>query len=94
MTKVILKWPLDPTDHLVVRGRDMRVVLVAPNPHGESTLPCVWIETTSTERPTEQMTLSFVGTGHPFDSGTGEHVGSAVCGPYVWHVFAKKETLT
>lgn len=60
-----------------------KVVLVAQQ--NDSELPTVWVEH---ERVTDQrMALHMYPTGQPIDV-RHKHVGSAVCGRFVWHVYA------
>jgi hypothetical protein len=48
---------------------------------------CCWIEA-NTSRLEETVTLSVTGTGHPSPDKRGvDYVGSAVCDPFVWHVW-------
>lgn len=60
-----------------------RVVLVAQQHNQE--MPTVWIE----YDPSNYTFTNYVviGTGQQWVNDQGEHVGSAVCGPFVWHVY-------
>lgn len=81
--RVIYKYRWLRGEHLnVPRGK---VVLVNYEGNG-SELPTIWIEH---ESPTDSrmMRLYLYGTGGKIDAGH-RHVGSAVCGRFVWHVYA------
>lgn len=56
----------------------------------------VWVQNTIGPEPTAAITtvLNFriIGTGHQFaPADAGQHVGSFVDAPFVWHVFCKEE---
>ena len=62
---------------------DPRVVLVAQQ---DEVLPTVWVEHGGTDPAGQRLELVVVGTGHPIPPGH-EHMGSAVCGGFVWHIY-------
>lgn len=65
------------------------VVLVAQQ-NSYQDFPAVWIERpVDGGSPNTMATQEYriFGTGHPIDARGLEHVGSAICGPYVWHVY-------
>jgi len=68
---------------------DPEVVLVFQQ---SSVLPTVWIEHDLDLAANTVLTLEVIGTGQPVTEGM-THVGSAVCGHFVWHVYGKKETV-
>ena len=45
---------------------------------------CVWFEVIE-DQPTQAITLRRIGTGWKFSGG--EHLGSYVEGPFVWHIY-------
>lgn len=79
MSKVIHKFPFASTDP--IKAPNGRVVLV--DWQQNKTLPTIWIEYEPGVTP--DTTYTFIGTGHPVPAG--EHVGSCICGPFVWHVY-------
>lgn len=76
---VVYKYPLS-FDH-ETWVPDGQVVLVGTQDGDNVT---VWVHQPR-EMDLEQR-LIIRGTGHPVP-GTARHVGSVICGPYVWHVF-------
>lgn len=60
-----------------------KVVLVAYE-GDNSELPTVWIER---DMNSKHVPYSIVGTGEEYNPLGSEHVGSAICGRFVWHVF-------
>lgn len=84
----VYKWPLLGPDHpdivsKVPWGWDDKVLLIADQ-RGTLTL---WAEQED-ERPPTPRLFEVVGTGGIRPEGM-EHVGSAVCGDFVWHVYAQ-----
>lgn len=78
--RVIYKYDFDLSGVLVVPHG--KVVLVAQQNNSE--LPSVWVE--HEDITDERMALHMYGTGHQIDV-RHRHVGSAVCGSLVWHVY-------
>lgn len=62
---------------------DGDVVLVDYENDG-SEVPTVWIDH---EVGAPTIKLVMVGTGHQITSTLAEHVGSARCGRFVWHIY-------
>jgi len=82
---VIFKYEFE-TD--AINAPNGKVLLVSQRQDGV-TLPTIWIEHSSAASRTE-MLYFLRGTGetiHP--DSNAEHVGSAVCGPFVWHVYRR-----
>lgn len=89
MSRLIWKYSFtDGKDISIDWGLGSRVVHVAQQ-HRDAILPSVWAEHASPMEALPERRLRMVGTGHPFDldEGKWEHVGSAVCSNYVWHVY-------
>ena len=87
---IIYKYPFTGTNELVIPHYRSSVVLVSYNPQKNSDvgLPVLWVEHTAPPKPTDSTRrFLFFGTGDTFDETDLIHVGSAVCGPYVWHVY-------
>lgn len=83
--KVIYKYELSPDGDNLPPGRVVHVGYQGD----PSMLPVIWIEH-EVDRLTEvPVPYYFFGTGHRFVHGnkTTAHVGSAVCGDFVWHVY-------
>lgn len=76
----IYKWPLVPGSMALPWSPGDRVLLVADQ-GGTLTL---WAEQEDSH-PAPQRWFTVVGTG--FDAPAAEHVGSAICGDFVWHVY-------
>lgn len=81
--RVIYKYPFTSGSVLAPDG----IVRLIADQHGTG-LPTIWIEH-RTCAPVD--TVYFImPTGQEFsDNITDVHIGSAVCGPYVWHVFKR-----
>lgn len=85
--KTIYKYVLPIKDEVVleVPGGGQQVLLVAEQ-HGSLTM---WMQVNDS-LPLRKRTFRIRGTGHPLDKAEGDfHVGSAIVGQYVWHVYAK-----
>lgn len=82
MARRIYKWELGPDLTLPWSPAD-RVLMVA-NQRGTVTL---WAEQED-EHPAPRRRFTVVGTGFEAPAGF-EHVGSAVCGEFVWHAYAE-----
>lgn len=82
MTQVIYKYEFD---RGVLTAPHGKVMLVGQQ-HGNQ-LPTLWLmHPPATERHT-MARYTLVPTGQEFDPTGMDHVGSAVCGSFVWHVF-------
>lgn len=77
--KTIYKYPFRVGS--VIEAPAGKVVLVAHE--DRSGTPTIWIEH-ETNAPSDTH-YQFVGTGGFIPRG--EHVGSAICAPFVWHVY-------
>lgn len=53
-------------------------------------IPCVWMEVDKA-RASTTITLYSVGTGFGAVPDDGEYLGTIIEGPYVWHIYVKKE---
>jgi len=81
MIKTIFKYKFaNGDDTMQVDGN--KVVLVTQQ-DPDDTYPTVWIEHGENK---ENFELAVYGTGHAIPPNY-EHVGSAVCGTFVWHVY-------
>lgn len=78
----IYKWPLSPTTS-IPWSPDDRVLMVAD----QGGTPTLWAEQED-ELPAPTRLVTVVGTGMTAPAGL-EHLGSAVCGEFVWHVYAE-----
>lgn len=80
MNRQVLKYPFMHTSPLVA---PVGKVVLVDYQSDNSEMPTLWIE----HAPGAPMaTYVMVGTGHPIASHM-EHVGSAICGRFVWHVY-------
>jgi len=69
----------------VIRAPRGYVALVAYQPNGTE-FPTIWVEHDPGVTP--ECDYFIVGTGSPIDPyERAEHVGSALCGSFVWHVY-------
>lgn len=85
--QTIYKYALPIKDKVSVMmpGGGEHILLVAEQ-NGSLT---VWAQV-DTEKPDRARVLHIVGTGHPLDNVKGMfHIGSAIVGQYVWHVYSK-----
>lgn len=97
--RVIYKYALT-LDGLTLELTAPRVVLVAQDPNheivGHGAAPSVWIEHQPESDASPRLTridLQFVPTGIDVPPVPWQHVGSCVCGPFVWHVYMRRELL-
>lgn len=79
---VIYKYPIGKDFHITAPRGAVR--LVGYQKDG-SDLPTIWIEH-DRDAPSDTIYL-VLGTGEFVDPRHNEHVGSAICGRYVWHVY-------
>lgn len=79
------KLPIEAEVTLSIPGGGGNVLHVADQ-DGDLT---IWIEV-DTEQPNKDHKFRVVGTGQPTERVKDDfHVGSAVVGPFVWHVFSR-----
>lgn len=88
MSRTIYKYDFDNRTSLQLTLCNPKVVLVAQQ---SRPLPTVWIEQDLDLAPNTVLTLAVFGTGHTLPDAGVSHVGSAVCGPFVWHVYSMTE---
>ncbi len=82
MNRTIHKYDFDDEPELTIPWTRVKVVHVAQQ---SQVLPTVWAEVSGTQTQTGHK-LHVIGTGWPVPEHL-EHVGSAVCGDFVWHVY-------
>jgi hypothetical protein len=89
--KTIHKYVLDinaPRVEMPARGR-CKILLVANQPARMSdTMIAIWVEVENGERLV-QRDFQVFGTGFTLPDDGLEHVGSAICGAFVWHVYER-----
>ncbi|KKN74279.1 hypothetical protein LCGC14_0392180 [marine sediment metagenome] len=87
--KVIYKYPLNLHDTVCVRTvpRGAKLLHVAADQGGTPTL---WYEV-DPNAPKEEVAFAIVGTGNQVPT-LGIYLGTAMCMPYVWHVYTSKIT--
>lgn len=83
MDKIIFKYELGEETRCIPTGKPVLVAQQFDN----QPYPTLWVEhsTADIEHPTRDVII--VGTGMGFNAEGWEHVGSAICGAYVWHVY-------
>jgi hypothetical protein len=77
--RVVHKFTFGDDGRIAIMGHKPKPVLVAAQ---YETLPTLWIE--YDPNGTEERIYQVFGTGHCV---TGTHIGSAVVGAFVWHVY-------
>lgn len=81
--RTVHKYSLDITDaQAVPMPKGAKVVHVGE----QRGVLCLWAEV-DTDRPKEDRHFVIVGTGNPRPKDAKTHLGSAVVGPFVWHVY-------
>lgn len=67
---------------------DSRFMSIGPDPKNP-TMPCLWLEVDDELAATEPHVFKVYGTGHELAEPEDERhfVGTAVCGPFAWHIF-------
>lgn len=83
----IHKYPIDIVDEQTIEirtseGSTYRIIHVGLDPSGQ---PCVWVELTPGGW-IRKTVIHVVGTGGRV-TRSGNHIGSFVHGPFVWHVY-------
>ena len=88
MTKKIYKYELPTSEVTLQFPADARLLRVGHDP-AEPMLPCLWVELDVDLPATETHIFKTYGTGHELEEPEEErhYVGTAVCGPFAWHVF-------
>jgi hypothetical protein len=81
----VWKYKLVPGVNSIRVPLDSRIVAVGPWEPG-SEAPAVWIERQREAEPDALIQVVAVGTGHDVPKPSA-HLGSAWCGPYMWHVY-------
>lgn len=91
MSRRVLKWPVpvDDQDHPIGAGP---VVLVASQLAAD--LVFVWTEEDVDDPRPPMRRARVYGTGQSIPDPSDEHVGSALAGPFVWHVYAAQEVVS
>lgn len=89
-SRSIYKYEFDDRACLQLTLCNPKVVLVAQQSRA---LPTVWIEQDLDLAPNTVLTLTVFGTGHTIPDAGVSHVGSAVCGSFVWHVYSTMESV-
>ena len=89
---VVYKYPLGPGVTRIPWDEYSKVVLVVYQDNN-NWLPTLWVEH-PTAKPGGHRGFGVIGTGETFDplgnNGIAiEHVGSAICGSLVWHVYGE-----
>ncbi len=85
-TRVIWKYELHPGENVIPVPPGSRIIAVSAAEPDPSDGPAIWIERDRFGSETWTIRVRAVGTGHdiPVD---GVHIGSAWCGPFMWHVY-------
>lgn len=88
MAKKVFKYPLPTSNETIEFPADARLLRVGQNP-ADPMLPCLWVEVDDALPATEKHIFKTYGTGHELEEPEEErhYVGTAVCGPFAWHVF-------
>ena len=94
--RTILKFPFDVRDPDVYLPKGAQVRLVGWQ-GGDPAQLCIWAEVECADGPSlegvklERWELRVFGTGHPMRDAYLTHLGSAIAGPFVWHVYRAGE---
>lgn len=83
----IYKYTLAVRDSQSINTYEGAKFLHVAEQHGRLT---VWAQVDTLKPPT-QVQILIVGTGNPmWPRDDLQHIGSAICGPFVWHVFTPR----
>ena len=87
MTIQIWKYPLEVTDgpQFVSLPRAAKVLFVRE----QGNQPTMWVEVDPDVATCDDRSFVVVGTGHSYTHNC-HYIGSAFCGPFVWHVLEAK----
>lgn len=83
----IFKYRLDIENLQIIEMPIGAQILHVDNQRGEL---CLWALVTP-GMITKDRVIEIIGTGQPMDDYSRKHIGSAVVGPYVWHVFERMD---
>lgn len=75
-----------PTGYFVVEMPRGAKVLHVHSQEPDQVAPFLWA-LVDANAPKEPRAFAIHGTGHPHNADPAEYLGSAHCGPFVWHVF-------
>lgn len=88
MTKFIYKYPLQITDHQLVKMPLDSDVLSVDEHRGQL---CLWAMVDPQSRDVIQRRIEIIGTGNPIPELQSifrrQFIGTVVMDPFVWHVF-------
>lgn len=84
MRRKIYKYPFNITTPILLEmPAHAEIVLVS----AQGSQPCLWA-IVDPDAPTETRQFRVYGAGHALmDDGREKHLGSFLCGVFVWHVF-------
>lgn len=86
MTTTIWKFEIPVDDTVTINTAGTAVVRwLHVEASGSATLT-LWAEVDLDED--RSAVVHVRGTGHPMQGNEGQHIGSVLAGPFVWHVFA------
>lgn len=91
--RVVYKYPIDresPDRTLLPLRAASQILMVDAEYNGQ--LPSIWVEHSVDDDyeivgVDQPFTVAIHGTGHPVPDDGRIWIGSAVCGPFVWHVY-------
>lgn len=89
MTRTVYKYELD--DEVTELGLDTEAKVVLVAQQHERTFPTIWIEH-DPDASCCWHRFYVTGTGHPIPVNT-THVGSAICGEFVWHIYQGRRAM-
>lgn len=82
----IYKYPLPILDEIKIQiPFGYKIKHLGKDPDGNV---CIWVEVRTNESPVE-VTFWCYGTGHEHRDEIQDHIGTVVCGAFVWHVYKK-----
>jgi len=88
MPDAIWKFPLElADDQMFDMPEGAQVLYCAVDPKIDQL--CLWVRVTP-ENKKELRRFVIVGTGHPIPDHVVQYYGSAIAGPFVWHVWSAK----
>ena len=83
----IWKYKLEPGRQVITVPQGSQILSV----NNQDLTPCLWVMVDD-ERQRTEVIIEVFGTGHKIEVGSGierKFLGTAVCGFFVWHVFAR-----
>jgi len=94
--KMVYKYPLKGLENAALLEVEMRQGSRILALQMLDRIPCLWVMVNTDERKLVRRLLRIYGTGRPIEEDPADldYIGTVQMGPFVWHVFERKEPST